>query len=89
MTEPIYTFKKGEGWVIQLFESFETYMSCGTHVRLERRTPNPGERATWNFEGEWSLEDWKHWAERNTIGSFIETTQSDKKNRDWMTVVRL
>jgi hypothetical protein len=41
MTEPIYNYVKGEGWVLTL-ENLIT-MACGTVVRLEYRRPVLGE----------------------------------------------
>lgn len=43
MTEPVLTYKKGEGWV---YTSHETYVfeQDGYRVTMEDRFPNPGEK---------------------------------------------
>ncbi len=40
-TEPIYSYVKGQGWVINPLEVFT--LSCGTKIVLEERWPEPGE----------------------------------------------
>lgn len=41
MTEPEYVYRKGQGWVVIPTRIFDTY--CKSKVRLEERTPQPGE----------------------------------------------
>lgn len=42
MTDPIYEYVKGEGWVPR--SSVIVTLGCGTTVRLEKRNPEPGEK---------------------------------------------
>jgi hypothetical protein len=53
MTEPIYEFIKGKGWVPE--SPVLTTMLCGTVVRLEPRKPNVGEQ--WLRSGGWVDDD--------------------------------
>ena len=43
MIEPTYTYVKGQGWILETFESVEATMRDGTRVRLEARNPTHGE----------------------------------------------
>jgi hypothetical protein len=43
MTEPIYNFKKGVGWVAGPVHEIVTYEQDGYRVTLENREPRPGE----------------------------------------------
>jgi hypothetical protein len=65
MTEPIYSFVKGKGWVPSV--GYVITMKCGTLVRLENRAPNVGEyydcadpnqRPYYNSDGS---PDWMTW----------------------------
>jgi hypothetical protein len=50
MTDPIYKYVKGEGWVLENVEQFEFTDEMGNRVRLERRPPdltNENERGWW------------------------------------------
>jgi len=52
MTEPIYEYVRGTGWVIETPEILT--LRCGTKVRLEVRTPREGERFSQiSINGEW------------------------------------
>jgi hypothetical protein len=42
MSEPIYSFVKGQGWTTA--PQHDVIMICGTKVRLEFREPQPGDR---------------------------------------------
>ena len=48
MNDPIYEFQKGKGWVIVIWPVFT--MACGAIVRIESRSPNPGEYFSWIFD---------------------------------------
>lgn len=43
MTEPIYEFVKGEGWVVKTHDFIYAQDRDGIPVRLVRRRPNEGE----------------------------------------------
>lgn len=65
--EPIYSYIKGQGWVVA-DETIVT-MYCGTRVRIELRKPNPGEGWCWTY-ADWNLEKWKEWAPANKLEDF-------------------
>lgn len=45
MTEPIYSYVRGQGWVVlPEYRTAFAIMQCGTKVRLEDREPNLGEQ---------------------------------------------
>ena len=85
--EPIYTFIRDQGWVIQTCESFETTMLCGTKVHVERRVPKDGEVGIYHHKGQWNLDNWIYWFQKHSY-TFIDkyNTTSDY---DWVTVFRL
>lgn len=41
MTEPVYTFVKGEGWVLQPAQIWECVDGHGVRYRMENRLPKP------------------------------------------------
>lgn len=88
--EPIYTFKKGEGWVIQRFETFEAVMECGTRVRIERRKPNPGELCIWHYPG-CDISYWENWVKNNryTCLQPLEQWWTSGKGHDWIVAIKL
>lgn len=48
MSDPIYKYVKGEGWVASTYKtSLECTLGDGTRVRLEYRKPEIGERYGW------------------------------------------
>lgn len=54
MTEPLYEYVKGKGWVIH--DNTTLTMRCGTVVRWERRMPESHERSR-SFYSSRSLEE--------------------------------
>lgn len=66
MTDPIYNFVPGQGWVVTPFLT----MKCGTKVTYEFRFPKKGERFAsvsrrWDsefcFNGEPVIPKWESW----------------------------
>lgn len=43
MSEPVYTFKKGEGWVLETIKTLDAIDRNGKRLRLEFRQPRFGE----------------------------------------------
>lgn len=52
MTEPIYTYVKGKGWLVC---SSTVTMHCGTLVNLEKRKPNIGEIYVWAYQRDYNV----------------------------------
>lgn len=46
MTEPIYSYVPGKGWLAEPRDTTTYKLGCGTVVRLEFREPNSGEYYT-------------------------------------------
>lgn len=68
MSDPEYTYIKGQGWVIQTHPVVN--MACGTVVRLEFRPPGPDEywgcvnkkyKSDYHLNGEPVIEGWVEW----------------------------
>lgn len=64
-TEPVYTYKTGEGWVPDSNHVHVITMACGTRVRLEARAPKRGEKYDCGGAGpHWGTQDnpnWEKW----------------------------
>lgn len=60
MTEPILTYKRGEGWV---YTNYPTIQLKDTLVRVETRQPELGERFTYLYKPD------KYWFEENGDGA--------------------
>lgn len=67
MTEPLYEYVKGKGWVVvvKTVKSVLATMNCGTEVRIEARPPNMGElflrAGNFDEEGGPDLEKFIYW----------------------------
>lgn len=61
MTEPVYTFKPGEGWVIERCQTAVVKMANGKLIEIQLRKPSNGEKYVWTIS-DWNLEKWKSWA---------------------------
>lgn len=69
--EPIYEFKRGEGWVIQ--GGIHITTKCGKNVRLEMRQPTSHERYMAYYKGDYK-EDHD-----------FQTMFADRAKRKWLT----
>lgn len=72
MTEPIYSYVRGQGWVPRVIEGQEFTLLCGTRVRIEKRLPEAGERYQAVDDTSWVGMDYKlsldgtgNWIARN------------------------
>jgi hypothetical protein len=62
LDEPIYEYRKGQGWVPSLRETVTARCRQGKLYRLEMRLPEDGEFFCWNFKDHhWTLKTWVSW----------------------------
>lgn len=90
MTDPIYTFIKGTGWVVTTVEMIDVTMRCGTKVRIERRAPSVGENYCWKGGQKWSMQEWAEWASHEPFNEMPKNRDGYyNKGIDFVTMVRL
>jgi hypothetical protein len=82
MTEPLYTFIKGQGWVLQYPRTVT--MHCGTVVTIEMRKPKPGEYWNAAFHDDYNNLDF--WYERAKSSRF-QNLSKDEYTYDYTYVV--
>lgn len=89
VTEPVYVFEKGKGWVIEQNTPYPD--DKGKLWYLELRKPSPGEYCCWVFGTDnWGLEDWIVWLQATGVSPYpYESLSSRIGDRDlaWCTFI--
>jgi hypothetical protein len=77
VTDPIYVYEPGNGWVVQSHCAI-VQMACGTTVRLELRAPKPGERYMARYKESYDQEDgFNRFVTRAKTSYFIDRLTRD------------
>lgn len=98
MTEPIYSYVKGQGWVVGVSNDSITVTMAGKHYSLENRKPEVGEMYSGSsFQSRWwdlvnkhpNWDVWREWA--TTEGMFSTRRQVEFLSTldFWVTLVPL